>query len=89
MSILGIMDAMRSDLPPAHRLVWQCLESRSNKTRSMLATVDSIAEELRLSRPTVMTALASLEDEGIIRRNIRPRRPTIISMLRHYRMAAE
>jgi hypothetical protein len=84
MSIHGILDAMRSDLPPAHRLVWQCLENRSNSARLWSISIDNMAVELNLSRDTVTRAVKNLEKKHILRVERRKRRPSLYRLLRTY-----
>lgn len=84
MSVLGILDAARSEFPATVRLVWICLENHANGHRWWPITVNAIADEMHFSRPTVLSALAALENSGIIRREMRQRRATIIHMLRCY-----
>lgn len=83
-SVAGWLDAMRSDLPPAFRLVWQCLESHANSSRWWEIRDADIAAELRLAKDTVGRAISRLERDGIIRAVRRKRLPTRYHMLRVY-----
>jgi hypothetical protein len=83
-SVAGWLDAMRSDLPPAYRLVWQCLESHANSARFWEIRDGDIAAEIRLSKNTVGRAIAELEEQRIIRVVRRKRLPTRYHMLRSY-----
>jgi hypothetical protein len=83
-SVAGWLDALHSDCPPAHRLVWMCLESHANKARRWRITDREIADELHLSDDTVGRAIAALEAGGIISAERRKRQPTIYAMLRIY-----
>lgn len=84
MSVLGILDAMRSDLAPAYRLVWACLENHANGARWWPMTNQELADELHLHIETVARAVQVLEGEEIIRREFRRRRKTVFHMLRTY-----
>jgi DNA-binding Lrp family transcriptional regulator len=84
MSVLGLIDAMRADMAPATRLVWQALENHANGDRWWRTTNAALATELHLSEPVVARALQELEASGIIRREFYRRRPTAFYMLRNY-----
>jgi hypothetical protein len=84
MSVHGLIDAMRSNYPPAHRLVWQCLENHANGARWWRTTNKEIADELHLSKATVDRAADDLEKDDIIRRDFRRRKRTVFHMLRTY-----
>jgi hypothetical protein len=84
MSVLGLLDAMRSDMPAPNRLVWQCLENHANGNRWWPMTLEQIAAELHLSVQIVTRAVKALEEERIIRREFHRRRPTVFHMLRLY-----
>lgn len=87
MSIAGILDAMRSERPPAERLVWQCLENHANGHRCWAITEQAIANELNLGCNTVARAVQALAADGIIRMDRFKRRPTVFHMLRIYQKA--
>jgi hypothetical protein len=83
MSISGILCAMRSNLSPATRLVWQCLENHADaRTGAWAMTAGEIATELHLGRHAVNLAIRALEEGGIIRRDCGYRRRTTFHMLR-------
>jgi hypothetical protein len=84
MSIHGILEAMRSDLSPAFRLVWQCLENHANGHRFWPMTAMQIAAELHLGVATVNRAIEGLEQLEIVRRELHHRRKTVFHMLRTY-----
>ena len=84
MSIAGILDAMRSQRPPAERLVWICLENHANGHRCWPMTERAIAQELNLGIATVERAVQSLVAGNIVRADRHKRRPTVFHMLRDY-----
>ena len=84
MSVLGLLDAMRADTNPTHRLVWMCLENHANGHRFWRMTEKAIAAELHLSADTVARAIGWLIAEGIVRVERFKRRPTVFHMLRCY-----
>jgi hypothetical protein len=84
MSILGILDAMRSDRAPAERLVWQCLENHADPRRCWRMTEQAIAAELKLGRNTVTRAIRALATDGILEVERHIRRPTLFRLLRVY-----
>ena len=69
MSIAGLLDAMRADLPPATRLVWQCIENHIGSNGHWSMTNEQIAEELHMHVNTVDTSVRLLERLGIIGRD--------------------
>jgi hypothetical protein len=84
MSIAGILDAMRSERPPAERLVWQCLENHANGHRCWAITEQAMADELKLGVATVARAVRALEADKIIEMVRFKRRPTLFKMKRNY-----
>ena len=84
MSIAGILDAMRSERPPAERLVWQCLENHANGHRCWAITEQAMADELKLGVATVARAVRALDADKIIEMVRFKRRPTLFKMLRNY-----
>lgn len=84
MSILGILDAMRSDRAPAERLVWMCLENHADPRRCWRMTEQAIAAELKLGRNTVTRAIRALATDGILEVERHIRRPTLFRLLRVY-----
>jgi hypothetical protein len=84
MSILGILDAMRSDRPATERLVWQCLENHANGHRWWRITEEAIAKELSLGLATVSRAVRALIADNIVRVERCKRRPTVFRMVRDY-----
>lgn len=84
MSVLGIIDALRSDLNPAFRVVWAALENHANGARFWSITTEGLAAELRMTPAMVARAVKELESRRIIRRMMHKRRATTYYMLRDY-----
>lgn len=85
MSVAGLLDAMRSDYPPAVRLVWQCLENHAVSCgRCWRMTHEQLAGELHLSVRQVQRSVELLADDKIIRVERFKRRVSTFHMLRTY-----
>jgi hypothetical protein len=83
-SIHGILEAVRSELSPATRCVWVCLENHANGHRFWAMTAEMIAAELHLGLNTAHRAITELEAAKIIRREKHNRNQTVFHMLRTY-----
>jgi len=84
MSVIGIIEAMRSDRPLSERVVWQCLENHANGSRFWPSTIEELATELHMHKATVGEAITKLEKDKIIRADRRRRCKTVYHMLRIY-----
>lgn len=87
MSVSGLIRAMRSDRPPAERLVWMCLENHANGAGFWQISELDIARELHLTHSTVRRAIHALVTDGIVRAQRCKRRPTIFHMTRAHAKA--
>jgi hypothetical protein len=91
MSVAGIIDAMRANVHPTIRIVWQCLENHANGARWWRMTEREIATEVHLSPKTVERAVIALEGKGddavlpaVVAVRRCKRRPATFTMLRSY-----
>lgn len=84
MSVAGLLDAMRSDLTPATRLVWMCLENHANGERFWSVSVANLATELSLSEDSVSRAVCELAKRKVLRLERHRWSPTTYYMLRAY-----
>lgn len=84
MSVAGILDAMRSDLPLSQRVVWQCLENHANGHRFWSISIKDMADELHLRTATVCQAVKELERLAIIRVRRAYKMVSTYFMLRSY-----
>lgn len=82
MSVSNLIAAMRSDLPPAARLVWMCLENHANSAGFWSITNSQIAAELHLGIATVKRSVWLLESRSVIRRDVSSKHLTVFHMNR-------